>query len=75
MSDRISTPYQRAIDVIETLPPEDQETLIDLIRRRLIERRRAEIGRHAAESVKAVREGRAQFGTVEDIRRALVAEE
>ena len=75
MSERISTPYQRAIDVIETLPPEEQETLIDLIRRRLIERRRAEIARHAADSVRAVREGRAQFGAVEDVRRALAAEE
>jgi len=45
MSQRTSTPFQRAIDIIETLPPEDQETLIDLVHRRLIERRRAEIAR------------------------------
>jgi hypothetical protein len=33
----VSSPFQKAIDVIEALPPEDQEMLIDLIRRRLIE--------------------------------------
>ena len=46
---------------------------IDLIRRRLIERRRAEIARHAAETLRAVREGRARVGTVEDLRRDLLA--
>ncbi len=74
MDERISTPFQRAIDVIEALPPEDQETLIDLIHRRLIERRRAEIARHAVETLQAVREGRAQHGTCEDLRRDLLAE-
>jgi hypothetical protein len=74
MGQVVPSPFQRAIDVIETLPPEDQEILIDLIRRRLIERRRAEIARHAAETLQAVREGRAQIGTVEDLRRDLLTE-
>ena len=74
MSQMVSSPFQRAIDVVEALPPEDQETLIDLIRRRLIERRRAEIARHAAETLRAVREGRARVGTVEDLRRDLLTE-
>ena len=75
MSQMVSSPFQKAIDVIEALPPEDQEMLIDLIRRRLIERRRAEIACHAAETLQAVREGRAQYGTVEDLRRDLLAEQ
>jgi hypothetical protein len=32
---------QEALDIVESLPPDDQETLIDLIRHRLIEKRRA----------------------------------
>ena len=48
--------------------------LIDLIRRRLIERRRAEIARHAVETLQAVREGRAQIGTFEDLCRDLLTE-
>ena len=73
MGQGVPSPFQRAIDVIEALPPEDQEMLIDLIRRRLIERRRAEIARHAVETLQAVREGRAQIGTIEDLRRDLLA--
>ncbi len=74
MSQLVSSPFQRAIDVVEALPPEDQETLIDLIHHRLTERRRAEIARHAAETLQAVREGQAQYGTVEELRRDLLAE-
>jgi hypothetical protein len=75
VSQMVSSSFQKAIDVIEALPPEDQEMLIDLIRRRLIERRRAEIAHHAAETLQAVREGRAQYGTAEDLRRDLLAEQ
>ncbi len=74
MSQKITTPFQKAIDVVEMLPLEDQETLIDLIHRRLIERRRAEIARHAAETLQAVREGRAQVGAFEDLQRDLLTD-
>lgn len=65
---------QQALDVVERLPPDDQETLIDLIRHRLIERRRDEIARHAEETLQAARDGRAQYGSVEDLRRDLLGE-
>ena len=65
---------QQALDVVESLPPEDQERLIDLIQRRLVERRRAEIAGYAEETLQAVREGRAQFGSVEDLKRDLLGE-
>lgn len=66
------TPFQRAIDVIEKLPFEDQETLIDLIHHRLVEQRRAEIARHAVETLQSVREGRAQVGDFVELRRDLL---
>ena len=65
---------QQALDVVESLPPDDQGTLIDLIRHRLVERRRAEIARNAEETLQAVRDGRAQYGSVEDLRRDLLGE-
>ncbi len=40
----ISTPFQQALDIVEQLPAEDQETLVDIIQRRLIEQRRARDG-------------------------------
>ena len=66
------TPFQKAIDVIEELPLEDQETLIDLIRQRIVERRRAEIARHAVETLQSVREGQVQAGDFADLRRGLL---
>jgi hypothetical protein len=63
---------QQALDSVEKLPPEDQERLTELIRRRLIERRRAEIARKAATTLEAVRGGRACYGSVEDLRHDLL---
>jgi hypothetical protein len=56
--------FQQALDVVDRLPPEDQETLADLIQHRLVERRRAEIARNAATTVQAVREGHARYDMV-----------
>jgi len=66
--------FQRALDMVEKLPPEDQQTLVDLIQRRLVEWRRAEIARNAAATLQAVREGQADYGSVEDLRRDLLGE-
>lgn len=65
---------QQALDVVESLPPDDQETLMDLIRHRLVEKRRSEIARNAEETLQAMRDGRAQYGSVEDLRRDLLGE-
>lgn len=48
--------------------------MIDLIHHRLVERRREEIARHAAETLEAVREGRGEYGTFEDLERNLSAD-
>ena len=65
---------QQALDIAEQLPPEDQETLIELIERRLVERRRAEIGRNAAATLRSVRQGQARYGSVEDLKQDLLTE-
>lgn len=75
MMDRdTATPFQKAIDAIEALEMQDQETLLDLMSRRLIEQRRTEIARHASETLQAVREGNARYGTVRDLQRDLLTE-
>jgi hypothetical protein len=43
METRDVTPFQKAVDAVEALPPEDQHSLRELIRRRLVETRRLEI--------------------------------
>ncbi len=43
-----------------------------LIQHRLVEKRRAEIARNAQETLRAEHDGRAQVGSVEDLRRDLL---
>ena len=70
-----ATPFQHALDVVERLPPSDQEALIEVIRRRLIEQRRLEIAANAEATYRAIREGRARYGSVDDLRRDLLQDE
>ncbi len=73
-SQTLISPFQLALDTVELLPLEDQESLIEIIQRRLIERRRAEIARNATATLQAVSEGRASYGTIEDLKRDLLSE-
>ena len=57
------TPFQAALDVIDRLPPDDQEAIIEIIRRRMIEQRRREIAANAQMTLQAFRERRASYGT------------
>ena len=66
MSQAVSL-FQQAIDIVESLPPEDQATLVELIHRRLVEHRRKDIARNAAETLQAVRQGRARYGSIQDL--------
>jgi len=66
-----TSPLQRALDIVEALPKEDQETLVALVQRRLAEWRRSEIARNAESTLEAVREGRAGHGSVDDLKRDL----
>ena len=74
MSQADSSMFQNALDTIEALSPEEQQTVIDLIQRRLTEQRRLEIARNAETTLQAVREGRANRGSVEELKTDLLAE-
>ena len=68
VSNKAPTPFQRALETVEQLPESDQTALVEVIRARLIERRRTEIAIHAQETLQAFREGRAKYGTLEDLK-------
>jgi len=72
--DMEQTPFQQALDFIEQFPVDDQEALLNIVRQRLIEQRRAEIAANAKATLQAFREGRAQGGTIDDLRRDLLEE-
>ncbi|PTN33794.1 hypothetical protein [Desulfonatronum sp. SC1] len=71
MDAQIASPFQKAIFSVETLPLEDREDLLDILRRRMAGDRREQIAANAQETLKAVREGKASFGTLDDLKREL----
>lgn len=66
------TPFQKAIEAVESFPIDDREELIELLKFRLAEYRRDEIAANAREAVSAVREKRAKFGSIEDLKKDLL---
>jgi hypothetical protein len=59
--------FQEIIDSIEGLPIEDQDYLFELIRKRRIENRRAEILANAQEVRQSFKDGTAKRGSVDDL--------
>ncbi len=68
-----ASPFEAALDVIDRLPTDDQEAIIEIVRRRISDRRRREIADNARATLQAFREGRASYGTVDDLRQELEA--
>ena len=66
------TPFQAAIDAAESLSMEDREELLEVLRIRMAEDRREQIAANASEALEAVREKRARYGSVEDLKKDLV---
>jgi len=65
------SPFQKALDMVETLPTDQQSDLADIVRRRLAERRRDEIAAGIREAKADYRAGKVKKGTVADLMRDL----
>jgi len=72
MSKTKGSVLQQALEAADHLPFEDQETLIELLKQRFVERRRLEIAGSAQEAIRAVREGRAKYGNIDDLKKDLL---
>ena len=69
----MSSRFQTVIETVETLPPDDQLLLIEIIRQRLIQYRRAELIAEVAEARQSYFHGDVQRGTVDDLLKELAA--
>ena len=67
MSTGVTSTFQVALETVEELTPGDQEMLVEIVRRRLIERRRAELAEDIAAAREAYRRGDVRRGTVDDL--------
>ncbi|MBD2311210.1 hypothetical protein H6G20_06005 [Desertifilum sp. FACHB-1129] len=65
MTEQSST-FQRAIETIETLSLNDQEALLELLQKRLIEQRRKILMGEIAEVRQEYAQGQVRFGSVAD---------
>ena len=62
-----SKTFQEALEIVESLPEEQRKSLMDIVKRRLMEERRDQL----AQSIKGAREeykrGKIRKGTVDDL--------
>jgi hypothetical protein len=63
--------FHEALELIELLPEEQRWSLIEIVRRRLVEERRAEIGKSVQAARGEFARGEVKRGTTEDLLREL----
>lgn len=69
VKNRIS--FQQLLDYVEQLPIDQQESLIDIIRRRIIELRRDELSMSIREARTEYEKGKIKTGSVDDLAKDL----
>jgi hypothetical protein len=63
--------FQEALDMVESLPEYQQEDLIDIVRRRLIEQKRDRLSDSIREAREEYARGEVRKGTVDDLLKEL----
>ena len=63
--------FQDLIDAVESLPLDDQSMLVELINKRIIEKRRSELVTEVQEARKAFENGEVRRGTALDLMKDL----
>ena len=59
--------FQKALEIVESLPEEQRESLIDIVKRRLIEERRDRLAQSIKEAKDEYKSGEIKRGTVDDL--------
>ena len=63
--------FQKALEIIESLPEEQRESLIELVKLRLLEERRDRLARRIQEAREEFSRGEFKRGTVDELIREL----
>ena len=71
MSNPQTVTFQEALDVVESLPEHQQEDLIDIIRRRIIEHRRDQLAANIKKARQEFARGEVKMGSVADLMKEL----
>ena len=73
MSSRQTVTFQEALEIVESLPDYQQEDLINIIRRRHIERQRELLAENIKEARAEYQRGEVKRGTVDDLMKEITA--
>ena len=66
------TTFAQAVETVAELSLDEQESLVDLVRRRIAERRRAELVREVKAARQQFRQGKTKVGTPDEIMAAIL---
>ncbi len=66
------TTFDNVIEIIESLPEEQRESLIEIVKKRLIEERRERLAQSIKEAKEEYMRGEVKQGTVDDLMRELL---
>lgn len=67
--------FNDALEIIESLPEEQRESLIEIVRNRLIEERRDKLAKNISEAKEEYERGDFRKGTVDDLLREITSRE
>jgi hypothetical protein len=67
MSGATSLSFQDLVEAVESMPLDDQSMLIELINKRILEKRRADLIAEVKEARDAFKRGEVKRGTIEDL--------
>jgi hypothetical protein len=63
--------FQETLELVESLSKDEQQSLMEIVRHRLVEQRREELAKGIAEAREDYRRGKVKRGTVDDLLREL----
>jgi hypothetical protein len=66
-----SSKFQKALDVVESLPDIQQQHLMEVVLHRLVETRRAELAQSIREAKAEYRTGKVKTGSISDLLKEL----
>ncbi len=65
--------FGEVLETVEQLPLEDRETLIDIVRRRIVEQRRAELAKDIREAQEEFKAGKVRPVTPDELMKEIMA--
>lgn len=71
MSNQRTITFQEALDIVESLPTHQQESLMDILQHRLMEHRRELLAKNIREAREEYARGEVKRGTVDDLMREI----